>query len=41
MGYPVARGTYLPIDSTEALLWSQGSVQGVPVDNPKYNVYKE
>jgi hypothetical protein len=39
--YPVARGTYLPIDSNEALLWSQGSVQGVHVDNPKYNVYKE
>jgi hypothetical protein len=41
LGYPVARGTYLPIDSNEALLWSQGSVQGVHVDNPKYNVYKE
>jgi hypothetical protein len=39
--YPVARGTYLPVDSNEALLWSQGSVQGVHVDNPKYNVYKE
>jgi len=31
----------LPIDSNEALLWSQGSVQGVHVDNLKYNVYKE
>lgn len=39
--YPVMRGTYLPIDSNEALLWSQGSVQGVHVDNPAYNVYKE
>ncbi len=39
--YPVARGTYLPLDTDEALLWSQGSVQGVHVDNPKYNVYKE
>jgi len=39
--YPVARGTYLPLDSNEALLWTQGSVQGVHVDNPSYNVYKE
>jgi len=39
--YPVARGTYLPIDVNEALLWTQGSVQGVHVDNPNYNVYKE
>ena len=39
--YPVERGTYLPIDVDEALLWTQGSVQGVHVDNPRYNVYKE
>lgn len=39
--YPVERGTYLPIDVNEALLWTQGSVQGVHVDNPRYNVYKE
>jgi len=39
--YPVARGTYLPIEANEALLWSQGSVQGVHVDNPRFNVYKE
>jgi hypothetical protein len=39
--YPVARGTYLPIGPSEALLWSQGSVQGVHVDNPSFNVYKE
>jgi len=39
--YPVARGTYLPIDVREALLWTQGSVQGVHVHNPHYNVYKE
>ncbi|MBT3043414.1 MAG: nuclease PIN [Candidatus Thiodiazotropha sp. (ex Codakia orbicularis)] len=39
--YPVARGTYLPIDVDEALLWTQGSVQGVHVENPRYNVYKE
>jgi hypothetical protein len=39
--YPVPRGTYLPLDRREALLWTQGSVLGVHVDNPKYNVYKE
>lgn len=39
--YPVERGTYLPVDVDEALLWTQGSVQGVHVDNPRYNVYKE
>ncbi len=39
--YPVARGTYLPIDVNEALLWTQGSVLGVHVKNPRYNVYKE
>ena len=39
--YPVTRGTYLPVQENEALLWSQGSVQGVHVDNPRYNVYKE
>jgi len=39
--YPVERGTYLPLQNNEALLWTQGSVQGVHVDNPKFNVYKE
>ena len=39
--YPVTRGTYLPLDEHEALLWTQGSVIGVHVDNPKYSVYKE
>tara|TARA_R110002095_G_scaffold214072_1_gene205522 strand:- start:514 stop:1926 length:1413 start_codon:yes stop_codon:yes gene_type:complete len=39
--YPVARGTYLPMATNEALLWTQGSVQGVHVTNPQYNVYKE
>lgn len=39
--YPVERGTYIPVDSNEALLWTQGSVQGVHVDNPRYDVYKE
>lgn len=39
--YPVARGTYLPLDRREALLWTQGSVLGVHVDGPSKNVYKE
>lgn len=39
--YPVTRGTYLPVSPNEALLWTQGSVVGVHVENPKYNVYKE
>lgn len=39
--FPVDRGTYVPISTNEALLWTQGSVQGVHVDNPRYNVYKE
>jgi hypothetical protein len=39
--YPVTRGTYLPIEINEALFWTQGSVQGVHLSNPNYNVYKE
>jgi hypothetical protein len=39
--YPVERGTYLPIETDEALLWTQGSVQGVHVKNSSWNVYKE
>jgi hypothetical protein len=39
--YPVARGTYMPLDTNEALLWTQGSAVGVHVKNAKFNVYKE
>jgi len=39
--YPVMRGTYIPLDTHEALLWTQGSVEGVHVQNARYNVYKE
>jgi hypothetical protein len=39
--YPVERGTYIPIDKNEALLWTQGSVLGVHTQNRNYNVYKE
>jgi hypothetical protein len=40
-GYPVDRGTYIPIEKDEALLWSQGSVRGVNLRNSAYDVYKE
>lgn len=39
--FPAQRGIYLPLSGNEALLWTQGSVQGVHVQNPRYNVYKE
>lgn len=39
--YPVERGSYLPISQNEALAWTQGSVVGVQLENPNYNVYKE
>jgi len=39
--YPVDRGTYLPINSNEALLWTQGSVRGVHMQNKNFSVYKE
>ncbi len=40
-GYPVTRGTYLPIDKREALLWTQGNVIGVHAVDPSKDVYKE
>ena len=40
-GYPVTRGTFLPMSPNEALLWTQGSVQGVHTTNPSQDVYKE
>ncbi len=39
--FPIERGTYIPISKNETLLWTQGSVQGVNLDNPNYSVYKE
>jgi hypothetical protein len=39
--YPVERGTYLPIEKDEALLWTQGSVRGVNLKSSSYDVYKE
>lgn len=40
-GYPVNRGTYVPMEGNEALLWTQGSVKGVNLKNDFYDVYKE
>lgn len=39
--YPVERGTYIPIGENETLLWTQGSVRGVHVENSSRDVYKE
>jgi hypothetical protein len=40
-GYPVERGTYLPLTADEVLLWTQGSVLGVHLEDPSSDVYKE
>ena len=40
-GFPVQRGLLVPIEDDEALFWTQGSVSGVNVQNPRYGVYKE
>lgn len=40
-GYPVDRGTYLPVSETECLLWTQGSVSGVNAQRPNQPVFKE
>ena len=40
-GYPVERGTFVPIEPNEALLWTQGSIRGVNLINSSYNIYKE
>ncbi|HWW58155.1 MAG TPA: nuclease PIN [Sphingopyxis sp.] len=40
-GYPVERGTYIPIEKNEALLWTQGNVKGVHITKPGGDVYKE
>ncbi|WP_197631838.1 argonaute/piwi family protein [Rhizobium phaseoli] len=39
--YPIGRGTYIPVSSNEALLWTQGSVKGVHTGGPLKDVYKE
>lgn len=40
-GYPVTRGTYIPVSSNETLLWTQGSVRGVHMQGASRDVYKE
>lgn len=40
-GFPVRRGTYLPISDNEALLWTQGLVPRISLENPNYGVYKD
>lgn len=39
--YPIERGSYLPISKNECLLWTQGSVSGVNVENSYQSVFKE
>lgn len=39
--FPVNRGSYLPISDNEALLWTQGLVPRISLENPNYGVYKD
>lgn len=39
--FPVERGTYLPVEKDEALLWTQGGVTGVNLRNDGWSIYKE
>lgn len=39
--YPVDRGLYQPISEKECLLWTQGSVMSVNLQNPSQPVFKE
>lgn len=40
-GYPLDRGSYLPISENECLLWTQGSVSGVNAQQVNRPVFKE
>lgn len=40
-GYPLDRGSYLPITENECLLWTQGSVSGVNAQRANQPVFKE
>lgn len=40
-GYPLERGSYLPLSDTECLLWTQGSVTGVNAQQVNRPVFKE
>ncbi len=39
--YPLARGLYQPLTTTECLLWTQGSVTGVHAKGGEQSVFKE
>ncbi len=39
--YPVERGVYQPISENECLLWTQGSVIGINLQNKYQSVFKE
>jgi hypothetical protein len=39
--YPIERGSYLPISPNDCLLWTQGSVSQVNVQNENQPVFKE
>ena len=39
--YPLDRGCFLPINERECLLWTQGSVEQVNVENSRRSVFKE
>lgn len=39
--FAVSRGTYLPISSSEALLWTQGPTMGANLGNPNFQLYKD
>ncbi len=40
-GYPLDRGSYLPLSESECLLWTQGSVSGVNAQQGNRPVFKE
>lgn len=40
-GFPLERGTYFPLTENECLLWTQGNVSNVNVQNPRYSFFKE
>lgn len=39
--FSITRGTYLPISDNECLLWTQGLVPKISIENPNYGVYKD
>ena len=39
--FPIRRGTYIPISKNEVLLWTQGSISGVNLQNQNFLIYKD